>query len=237
MEQSPCWMLANRGPRCPDDSWEEKAFADDAAGLLGGCVWPPRSYSCNFCKREFRSAQALGGHMNVHRRDRARLKQLSNFQHLDQRLDPHRNSQSFSIEKTPHKQIDIVTDPMFVSINQTIFSPQSQFVSSFLVSNDENLTFLGLRKDGKSRKSQCEIRKNIEIASSSLDLDGQASVVHNMGASNRHKRRKLDISYPPSINKSHKIDDEAPKADASTPEDLDLELRLGDRPKVQQNFL
>ncbi|KAF2318882.1 hypothetical protein GH714_011431 [Hevea brasiliensis] len=56
-------------------SWEEKAFAEDAPRTLGGCMWPPRSYSCSFCKREFRSAQALGGHMNVHRRDRARLKQ------------------------------------------------------------------------------------------------------------------------------------------------------------------
>ncbi|KAL6998356.1 hypothetical protein U1Q18_008480 [Sarracenia purpurea var. burkii] len=60
-----------------DNSWEEQAFAEDAAGPLGGCIWPPRSYSCSFCRREFRSAQALGGHMNVHRRDRARLKQSS----------------------------------------------------------------------------------------------------------------------------------------------------------------
>ncbi|KAJ9182239.1 hypothetical protein P3X46_006256 [Hevea brasiliensis] len=42
---------------------------------LSGFSWPPRSYTCSFCKREFRSAQALGGHMNVHRRDRARLRQ------------------------------------------------------------------------------------------------------------------------------------------------------------------
>lgn len=61
-------------PRYDDSTWEEQAFAEDAAGALG-CVWPPRSYSCSFCRREFRSAQALGGHMNVHRRDRARLKQ------------------------------------------------------------------------------------------------------------------------------------------------------------------
>ncbi|KAF9677694.1 hypothetical protein SADUNF_Sadunf08G0134200 [Salix dunnii] len=40
----------------------------------GGLSWPPRSYTCSFCKREFKSAQALGGHMNVHRRDRARLR-------------------------------------------------------------------------------------------------------------------------------------------------------------------
>ncbi|XP_051129881.1 zinc finger protein 11-like [Andrographis paniculata] len=57
-----------------DGSWEVRAFREDAAGnLMGGCTWPPRSYTCNFCRREFRSAQALGGHMNVHRRDRARL--------------------------------------------------------------------------------------------------------------------------------------------------------------------
>ncbi|KAG7530522.1 Zinc finger C2H2 superfamily [Arabidopsis thaliana x Arabidopsis arenosa] len=57
---------------------EERAFASaEEYGGGGGCMWPPRSYSCSFCGREFKSAQALGGHMNVHRRDRARLKQQS----------------------------------------------------------------------------------------------------------------------------------------------------------------
>ncbi|RZC84947.1 hypothetical protein C5167_047731 [Papaver somniferum] len=55
-----------------DDSWEVRAFAEDTNM---GTTWPPRSYTCTFCRREFRSAQALGGHMNVHRRDRARLRQ------------------------------------------------------------------------------------------------------------------------------------------------------------------
>ncbi|PWA21870.1 hypothetical protein CTI12_AA629500 [Artemisia annua] len=59
-------------------SWEEQAFAEDARGPLGSFVWPPRSYSCSFCRREFRSAQALGGHMNVHRREKAKLKQNVN---------------------------------------------------------------------------------------------------------------------------------------------------------------
>ncbi|ONK72203.1 uncharacterized protein A4U43_C04F16840 [Asparagus officinalis] len=57
-----------------DDSWEVRAFAEDTSSSMG-TTWPPRSYTCNFCRREFRSAQALGGHMNVHRRDRARLRQ------------------------------------------------------------------------------------------------------------------------------------------------------------------
>ncbi|KAI3996081.1 hypothetical protein MKX01_018150 [Papaver californicum] len=55
-----------------NDSWEVRAFAEDTNM---GTTWPPRSYACTFCRREFRSAQALGGHMNVHRRDRARLRQ------------------------------------------------------------------------------------------------------------------------------------------------------------------
>ncbi|KAE8672191.1 hypothetical protein F3Y22_tig00111848pilonHSYRG00062 [Hibiscus syriacus] len=61
----------NPKPQPDDDSWEVKAFAEDT----GHVTWPPRSYTCTFCTREFQSAQALGGHMNVHRRDRARLHQ------------------------------------------------------------------------------------------------------------------------------------------------------------------
>ncbi|KAK7350040.1 hypothetical protein VNO77_08081 [Canavalia gladiata] len=97
MEQDQCWMMQSKrkysvvsnltSPTNPSsygggDSWEEQAFAEDAANSLGGsCIWPPRSYSCSFCRREFRSAQALGGHMNVHRRDRARLKQQPSSPH------------------------------------------------------------------------------------------------------------------------------------------------------------
>ncbi|KAF8379093.1 hypothetical protein HHK36_028522 [Tetracentron sinense] len=68
------WMWNNRQTKEEDDSWEVRAFAEDTGNIMG-TTWPPRSYTCNFCRREFRSAQALGGHMNVHRRDRARLRQ------------------------------------------------------------------------------------------------------------------------------------------------------------------
>ncbi|TMW80619.1 hypothetical protein EJD97_017736 [Solanum chilense] len=49
---------------------EDSGNEDD--GLIM-CSWPPRCYTCSFCKRGFKSAQALGGHMNVHRRDRAKF--------------------------------------------------------------------------------------------------------------------------------------------------------------------
>lgn len=50
-----------------------------------------RSYECNFCKRGFSNAQALGGHMNIHRKDKARLKQQSldiNIHHHHKVLPP-----------------------------------------------------------------------------------------------------------------------------------------------------
>jgi hypothetical protein len=74
-------------------SWEEQAFARDAAANL--LVWPPRSYSCTFCRREFRSAQALGGHMNIHRRDRARLR------HQDNEVQEKSNEEDFFMYKQP----------------------------------------------------------------------------------------------------------------------------------------
>ncbi|KAJ4883391.1 putative transcriptional regulator RABBIT EARS [Raphanus sativus] len=62
---------------------EDRAFAAvEEYGSGNGCMWPPRSYSCSFCGREFKSAQALGGHMNVHRKTELVLN--NNLYHLHQ---------------------------------------------------------------------------------------------------------------------------------------------------------
>ena len=63
-----------------DDTGEQQPWSY-SCGFMASFTWPPRSYPCSFCKREFRSAQALGGHMNVHRRDRARLRQCYSAYH------------------------------------------------------------------------------------------------------------------------------------------------------------
>ncbi|GAB2282287.1 hypothetical protein Dimus_016836 [Dionaea muscipula] len=57
--------------------WDFEHFKHDEDCPSSGCPWPPRHYTCSFCGKEFRSAQALGGHMNIHRRDRARLRDQS----------------------------------------------------------------------------------------------------------------------------------------------------------------
>ncbi|KAG8376938.1 hypothetical protein BUALT_Bualt09G0116100 [Buddleja alternifolia] len=54
------------------------------------------SYRCTFCKRGFSNAQALGGHMNIHRKDRAKLREFSSENLLS--LDIAKNTNS---EDTP----------------------------------------------------------------------------------------------------------------------------------------
>ncbi|KAL3531788.1 hypothetical protein ACH5RR_005309 [Cinchona calisaya] len=68
---------------------EQVAWNSDDQDLLGHTG---RSYKCSFCKRGFSNAQALGGHMNIHRKDRARLKEFSS-------LDVNNNILSLEITK------------------------------------------------------------------------------------------------------------------------------------------
>ncbi|GJU72249.1 transcriptional regulator TAC1-like protein [Tanacetum coccineum] len=75
--------IANLGFRIPCDGLEEGVLVKFCDGLSQDMVWTnnddsgqeSRSYTCTFCKRGFPNAQALGGHMNVHRKDRARLRE------------------------------------------------------------------------------------------------------------------------------------------------------------------
>ncbi|KAI3678832.1 hypothetical protein L6452_38135 [Arctium lappa] len=52
----------------PTNSSDQELDQDDQVGIVRG----GRSYECIFCKRGFTTAQALGGHMNIHRKDRAK---------------------------------------------------------------------------------------------------------------------------------------------------------------------
>ncbi|KAL0418655.1 UNVERIFIED_CONTAM: Transcriptional regulator TAC1 [Sesamum radiatum] len=47
---------------CCQEGEQADQNKDDVVGI--GCL-----YECVFCKRGFNTAQALGGHMNIHRRD------------------------------------------------------------------------------------------------------------------------------------------------------------------------
>ncbi|XP_062102731.1 uncharacterized protein LOC133812880 [Humulus lupulus] len=53
-----------------------------------GFVVAARSYECVFCKRGFTTAQALGGRMNIHRKDRANNKISISTARYNNRNDP-----------------------------------------------------------------------------------------------------------------------------------------------------
>ncbi|XP_047175222.1 transcriptional regulator SUPERMAN-like [Vigna umbellata] len=67
---------------CPEDS---KTSSDeiDRSAEQNDDMGTGRSYECVFCKRGFTTAQALGGHMNIHRKDRANRAKPSTSTKLD----------------------------------------------------------------------------------------------------------------------------------------------------------
>ncbi|XP_047335407.1 probable transcriptional regulator RABBIT EARS [Impatiens glandulifera] len=242
------------------DSWEEKAFAEDASGGLGGCIWPPRSYSCSFCRREFRSAQALGGHMNVHRRDRARLKQLPS---------PHTESLSYGHDLEVNKPIvsHVHQYPSWVGY-QEAYNPkadQEQYddgVSGLPMSLPSSVSIQGKLDLEENQKKPSILLcswpnlsndKNSQVLdheTRTIDLSINLNLVHTKrppspprGEEEEEfvglKRRRIESSLIPMIipkptlvGRGHRLEG----LEIHSPglmEGLDLELRLGDPPKVK----
>ncbi|KAF8402971.1 hypothetical protein HHK36_011064 [Tetracentron sinense] len=274
-----------------DNSWEEQAFAEDAAGPLGGCIWPPRSYSCSFCRREFKSAQALGGHMNVHRRDRARLKESPSPQneilhHLHQNhhqchvpnaytplgvQDPS-NVCSLVYNPNPNSNPSVVASPLSPSrvsapsiqencIEQTLISGsyssivQEHHKGSFFSPPPSWSDSVTIRAHSIS-ESKIEGEKNLMIHDSGCwgqegyvkpDLSVSLNLFVHCNQPTRSsgeeeeiscKRRRIDAPSLSFFLKPSSVDGYGQQSEVlgispSSMEDLDLELRLGDRPKVK----
>ncbi|XP_027353360.1 zinc finger protein 10-like [Abrus precatorius] len=302
MEKGQCWMWTKRKysmnstldspakyPSSNDDySWEEQAFAKDAAGSC--CIWPPRSYSCSFCRREFRSAQALGGHMNVHRRDRARLKQP---------CSPQNETLSRDLEKThPQNPVqnsftslgylypsslsglvcnntnpnsgpsDVLASPSKVlatSVNKRCTEkpliPLHSNSSCFHGSHDQTSKSLSnLNEDSRFYSRKFDSEAGVEKFSKGLDSGcrserdndkSEVAVSLNLFVCRAHppvqfetkesdasfKKRKGDSSSIPFFPRScsvdrHHMQSQMFEYSPSSIEGIDLELRLGYRPKV-----
>ncbi|XP_062172912.1 transcriptional regulator TAC1-like [Alnus glutinosa] len=58
----------------PQENLDQVISSDHERGATQG-----KSYDCTFCRRGFSNAQALGGHMNIHRKEKAKHKRFSNI--------------------------------------------------------------------------------------------------------------------------------------------------------------
>jgi hypothetical protein len=199
----PSWA----SPYSSEPSWEEQAFARDAAAHLGGCVWPPRSYSCSFCQREFRSAQALGGHMNVHRRDRALLRQGSSSY----------DGQEAPVEKPQQRPFFSRATPPDPSTTV----PPSSYLASIIKESKNKQVFMTMRVEDTDQYDDVELRRMKRrrldpplpiFAQTTVSLVAAHEVDHDAKVS------KEIISNPSSI---------PPLVDQ---QEVDLELRLGTSP-------
>lgn len=86
-------------PSAETDHQLEKIINEDDAGV-------GRAYECTFCKRGFTNAQALGGHMNIHRKDKAKIKKRNGQKPSNQsikRVEKYLNSRCFSHVSSGHE--------------------------------------------------------------------------------------------------------------------------------------
>ncbi|KAJ9172399.1 hypothetical protein P3X46_015640 [Hevea brasiliensis] len=116
-----------------------------------------RFYDCTFCKRGFSNAQALGGHMNIHRKDKAKLKHTSSYE-LQQSLD-----------------IPKILAPSFSPIPTTITHPLMEPKSSQDARSFRWAWFLDKESDDASKRNKTHVG---EIQQLSLFVDKTSSKDH-----------------------------------------------------------
>lgn len=200
------------------------ASEDNGYTKLSGFSWPPRLYVCSFCKREFKSAQALGGHMNVHRRDRARLRQspptspssspITNVAH---------DSTNLNLIPNPNPNLTyVIQKPNNITSNYIIHSSTIPYLkpptSPLIIS-----TSSGASVNGTVRRSVTRPNPNFTTSTSTKTLN-------LINGNNKEHHHDHDIPYV-NINKAREKR-ELMKLGFSNNvlrnyEDVDLELRLG----------
>ncbi|WMV43394.1 hypothetical protein MTR67_036779 [Solanum verrucosum] len=173
-----------------------------------GTTWPPRSYTCTFCRREFRSAQALGGHMNVHRRDRARLHQAPP-QYASNSIHNHNHISS-------------------QNSNSTLLIPTQEFVTNgglCLLYSLPNPSNTHIFNNPTSNLSISPYPTNNNLMSPNTPYPPPTSLNFPINKPNPSINTSSNTSNDDDNNNNH--DYGCNKRDSLIEDELDLELRLG----------
>ena len=131
-----------------------------------------RMYECRFCKRGFTNAQALGGHMNIHRKDKAKARQNQN----------HSSSYSYSSSSSsfiPHR-IGLGYYPFANTFNTDTPLPLKFSSQPSLNNKWKTSTLFG-------------VDLSLKINSSSSTIDDQPSAGKQNNKQNQHVYKNNDV--------------------------------------------
>lgn len=150
------------------DDQEKVSDDDDDDATTGGIG---RSYECTFCKRGFTNAQALGGHMNIHRKDKAKSKSKSNSKH--QKNNHHRESSSSTwLSNKSHTSVSSQYSAAATSVgggaymnynyHQAVYFPASNYNLS-RYNNNNHYDFMMTTSPGTAATVPDDQRLNLRI--------------------------------------------------------------------------
>ncbi|CAJ2673802.1 transcriptional regulator TAC1-like [Trifolium pratense] len=127
-----------------------------------------RSYDCTFCKRGFTNARALGGHMNIHRKERTNYKTKQGTQ----------NSSPFVpiVSSQPSTYYCILESPrnydMYLQPSKANPSPPSFFQYDFLNTNSQSMMGTNLSLQiGSSHEGNDHVWRGIGKDGEGVDLE------------------------------------------------------------------
>ncbi|XP_040994236.1 zinc finger protein 10-like [Juglans microcarpa x Juglans regia] len=195
-----------------------------------------RSYDCNFCKRGFSNAQALGGHMNIHRKEKAaKLKQHAQYRFVNHES----NKQPYSSNNIPF----IRPPGMMITDTTSTTTTTTSLYNSPLTMNNNSSWPLMEAKPGDERSSTIKwpwipgqhddhtaIRDELTHVGDDHDQVGQQLPVlfFQTASSDYDKDQKPDNQFHGKTEQD--FSSLAHDQINSTGSEIDLELRLGHEP-------
>lgn len=175
-----------------------------------------RSYECVYCKRGFTNAQALGGHMNIHRKDRA--------------------NQSLPSSSSSSRQIPVTISPSLISPwSHSIPDAPATSVSHSIGSFPRVLDKIGTYRPG-SETLWSELSHSSAASPGLLlptDYLGSYLQVATSSTSSRmsgDQEEALGSNLSLQVGSSDQKENAEEKVDQRKEEEIDLELRLGRDP-------
>lgn len=206
---------------------------DDEHGVSSTQV--ARSYDCNFCKRGFSNAQALGGHMNIHRKEKAAKLKQHRFVNHDES-----NKQPYSPNNIP-----IVRPGMMMMISDMTSTTTSLYNSPLLPRNNSSWSFMEAKPGDELRSSTIKwpwipsqhddhtaIRDELltHVGDDHEEVGQQLPVQFFRTASSDDKDQNQENQFH---GKTVQNFSSAHDQNSSGNSEIDLELRLGHEPHDQ----